>query len=157
MISRNDITLEKDSDVSLNDNVSRELALFYPTESLHDQVAGQISLYQCTAMVTVSSVQGRAIRKAATSAVLSIIDVTEQVSQAMSALDELAGILDPGQLAVYTERMHEGLERFVRVRGILLLLGPVEAAQWQALFRQAGFELQEQESRPALGPAGTLD
>lgn len=73
----------------------------------------------------------------------------------MSALDELASLLDARHLAVYTERMHEGLERFVRVRGILLLLGPVEAAQWQAVFRQAGLNLRKRKAGRALD-AGEL-
>jgi hypothetical protein len=87
------------------------------------------------------------IRKVAAGAALSLIDLTEQVCQAMSALDELASILDPRHLMAYTERMHEGLEPFVRVRGILLLLGPLRADQWQAILRQVGFDPRGLESQ----------
>ena len=35
---------------------------------------------------------------------------------------------------MYSERMHEGLEMFVRSRGALLLLGPLSEAEWDAFF-----------------------
>ena len=35
---------------------------------------------------------------------------------------------------MYSERIREGLEMFVRSRGALLLLGPLSEAEWDAFF-----------------------
>jgi hypothetical protein len=141
MISRHDITPEKDIDVAVQANSACELVLLYPCDSLYGQVVEEVGLCQRASLVTVTSTRPGAIRRAAAGAALVLVDVTEQICQAMAALDELAPILEPQRLAVYTERMHEGLERFVRVRGILLLLGPLEHAHWRGLLHGAGLDL----------------
>ena len=65
-----------------------------------------------------------------------VIDATERPEEAMGTLAQALGIRDPApdKLSVYTETMHVGLEMFVRLRGVLLLLGPMDQAQWDGFF-----------------------
>ena len=48
-----------------------------------------------------------------------------------------SGSLGVGAAAMYTERMREGLELFVRSRGAQLLLGPLAEAEWEAFFARS--------------------
>ena len=71
-----------------------------------------------------------------TDADLTIIDATDRPQEALATLARVHGASDRLTVAVYSERMHEGLELFVRQRGILLLLGPMEQHEWEALFER---------------------
>jgi len=62
-----------------------------------------------------------------------VIDATEDDAQAVDALLQAVACRGPDSVVVYTETMHEGLELFVRVRGVPLVLGPLDEGQWDAL------------------------
>ena len=65
---------------------------------------------------------------------VALIDATDDHAQAADAFSQAVGHVGAGATAMYSERMHEGLEMFVRSRGALLLLGPLSEAEWDAFF-----------------------
>jgi hypothetical protein len=74
------------------------------------------------------------IRAVLARADVALIDATEDQFHAAEAFAEAAESLGAGAAAVYTERMHDGLELFVRSRGAQLLLGPLAEAEWDGFF-----------------------
>ena len=66
------------------------------------------------------------------SAAVAIVDATDKPGAAAATLERLLKRIAPSRIAVYTERTHAGLEVFVRVRGPILLLGPMGADDWDA-------------------------
>ncbi len=73
------------------------------------------------------------IRTAIGKGTVSIIDATEDPSRAASTLLHALAESGGGVAAVYTEMMHRGLELFVRSRGALFLLGPLDNTAWDGL------------------------
>lgn len=65
---------------------------------------------------------------------LSIVDATEKPDRALAAFRRVVDELGASCSAVYTEKMHAGLELSVRGRGALLLLGPLSDALWEQWF-----------------------
>lgn len=136
-----------------------DIVLFYPGASLTDQVAGWSERHpQCSLEVSFAkTVPG--IRQALSSADAAVLDATADPGQAMAAFSQAVAKLGAYSVAVYTERMHEWLELSVRIRGALLLLGPMDSSQWEGLFdrllpgtgRPCPAELLSQ--RPARDPA----
>jgi len=111
-----------------------DIVLYYPTESLTDQAVRWIREHPHYHLRLVSSRRPASIWEALGDAAIAVIDATEQVDAAMNALEQLAGTARLLHLAVYSERMHEGLELFVRLRGAMLLLGPMEPNRWDGFF-----------------------
>jgi hypothetical protein len=69
-------------------------------------------------------------------ATLAIIDASEDHAQAIDAFSQSVARLGAYKTVVYTEKMHEGLELFVRFQGSLLLYGPLSQVQWEDFFRR---------------------
>ena len=89
------------------------------------------------------------------STTISVVDATEGPARATAAFVQLIAESGPDCVAVYTEKMHAGLELFVRSRGSLLLLGPMSDASWAGLF-EAMRRCLDRESRfrfPSRQPA----
>jgi hypothetical protein len=111
-----------------------EVVLFLAEESLLYQVATWMRAERRFSLRLVSSrdplVMGRALDDAA----VAIIDATREPGEAMAILEQGIRYLGPQRLAVYSEQMHQGLELFVRVRGVVLLAGPMTPAEWQGVF-----------------------
>ena len=134
-----------------------ELLLLYPSPALTGQVGlwagrdARWSLRTCEA-------RGPAeIRRAAAEAGLVLIDATDRPALAASALSGVQAVRRP--VAVYTQIVHEGLELYVRVRGALLLLGPMPPASWRSFFRRNLFGLREPPAEPGdreWDPSGRL-
>ncbi|MCK4623767.1 MAG: hypothetical protein KAV00_00515 [Phycisphaerae bacterium] len=112
----------------------KDVVLFYAGKSLLEQagnwVDGQPNLF----LRLVSSRSRPVVNKALSEASAVIVDITEHPDTAMDVFQYAVGRPESGELAVYTERSHEGLEIFVRSRGVLLLLGPLNPAEWGAFF-----------------------
>ena len=65
-----------------------------------------------------------------------VIDASEDGPQAADTFCLAASCLGARATGVYTEQMHEGLELLVHMRGSQLLLGTLDAAQWEGFFQQ---------------------
>ncbi len=61
---------------------------------------------------------------------LAVIDATEDPAQASDAFLQSVGVLSAEAVAVYTERIHDGLELLVRMLGAPLILGPMSMEEW---------------------------
>ena len=115
---------------------SRDIVLFYPGEVLMEQVGAWTARnpdFKIKMAITFS-VLPAGIRSAADSAIVAVIDATEHPAAGMSALRHVMTQLGPESIAFYTEVTHPLLEMFVRVRGSLLLLGPMSADEWDGFF-----------------------
>ena len=67
-------------------------------------------------------------------AAMVVIDATERPARAQEAFLHAVRRLGAEAVVMYTERMHDGLELFVRLRGSLFILGPLLAEQWEEYF-----------------------
>jgi hypothetical protein len=111
-----------------------DVVLFYAGESLLEQAAGWARRRPNALLRLVSSCSGPVISEALSNASSAIIDVTERPDEAIDVFLYAVERIERSKLAVYTERGHDGLEIFVRLRGVFLLLGPLSLAEWEAFF-----------------------
>ena len=111
------------------------VVLFYAEQSLMEQITSFAYKRRRLFVRLVSSCNPAAINAALSNAGFVLIDATERPARAMDLLEYVLPQVGRERLAVYTERVYQGLEIFVRVRGVLLLLGPMERAVWSGLFR----------------------
>jgi hypothetical protein len=115
----------------------RELVLFYPGESLHEQATAWGQRHDQCAVEPVFIKSAIGIRRFLERSDAAVLDASEDAEQAMAAFAEAVDCLGATSTAVYTERMCEGLEEFVRMRGALLLFGPLDDKQWDDLLERA--------------------
>jgi hypothetical protein len=114
-----------------------DIVLFYPGRSLMEQIADWGRKRQDRAVVASFARSLPEIRGAMEKAGAVVVDATDDDAQATEAFSQAASRLGTAAAAVYTERMHEGLELFVRLRGALLLLGPLSEGEWEGFFAGA--------------------
>lgn len=119
--------------VSINTQVG-EIVLFYPEESLLEQVSEWMCHSMMLPLNLVSSCNSFSVAEAMNTAECAIIDATTNPGKAMDVLQRALPMVGRDRLAVYTEYTHDGLELFVRVRGVPLLLGPMSEAEWEGVF-----------------------
>ena len=112
----------------------RRIAVCYPTESLSCQVAQWAGEHDDCTVEPVFARSVLEIRRSLQGADMVVIDATDDHAQAIDAFSQSIARLGPGRVTVYTERMHEGLELFVRKQGSWLLLGPLTHLEWEGLF-----------------------
>jgi hypothetical protein len=74
------------------------------------------------------------IRRSLVGAKRVLVDASDDHAQAIELFSQSIARLGSRHVAVYTERMHEGLELFVRRQGAWLLLGPLTTQQWEEFF-----------------------
>jgi hypothetical protein len=114
--------------------VVQSIAICYPTESLSRQVALWARKHE---ECDIESLFDRAIlkiRRSLDEADLVLVDASDDHEQAIELFCQSLAGLGARRVAVYTERMHEGLELFVRTQGAWLLLGPLDERQWEEFF-----------------------
>jgi hypothetical protein len=106
-------------------NSTSGIVLFYPNRLLTNQVFDWADRHGgCkTSVAFERTLPG--IRKCLRRCELAVINATDDPSQASDAFLQAVSILKCDSVAVYTEKMHEGLELFVRTLGAPLLLGPM--------------------------------
>ena len=109
--------------------------LFHTGLSLVCQAATWVREHRRFGLRILASSGGSMMSRALDGAVLAIVDATEHPGQAMATLEAALERVSPERVAVYTERAHDGLELFVRARGVSLLLGPMEPDQWDAMLQ----------------------
>lgn len=114
---------------------AHEVVLFYSGESLVQQIADLDCARRDLSIRLASSVGSSGVKAALAEASVVIIDATERFPQALDVLQIALWQMRRESLAVYTERAHAGLEMFVRLRGVLFLLGPMSRQEWQSFFR----------------------
>ena len=116
------------------ESVVHSIVVGYPTQSL----SGQMALWaRDHADCGIEPVFGRSaleIRRSLNGADMALVDATDDHAQAIELFAQAVARLGSRRVAVYTERMHEGLELFVRTQGAWLLLGPLNSKQWEEFF-----------------------
>ncbi len=111
-----------------------EIVLFYAEESLLIQVSEWICTPMMLSLSLVSSCSSFSVVEAMNKAEYAIIDATVHPKQAMDVLQLALPLIERDRLAVYTELTHEGLELFVRARGVKFLIGPMSNTEWEGVF-----------------------
>ena len=107
------------------------IVLFYPGRLLASQIHDWAEQHGgCRATVTFErSLPG--IRRWARRAALAIIDASLDPAQGTDAFLQSVNMLKSDAVAVYTEKIHDGLELLVRTFGAPLLLGPMSMEEWE--------------------------
>ena len=119
--------------VSMNTQLG-EIVLFYAGDSLLEQVSEWICDSMMLPLNLVSSCSAFSVEESMNTAECAIIDATMNPGKAMDILQIAMPLAGRDRLVVYTERTHDGLELFVRMRGVPLLLGPMSEAEWEGVF-----------------------
>ena len=115
-------------------SAAADVLLLYPGESFRDQI-GLWAFRHPQRGVNMScerSLPG--IRQLLRRARTTVVDATEDPAQATDAFLQAVARLGAASATMYTEAAHDDLERFVRMRGSLFLLGPLSDQQWEDVF-----------------------
>jgi hypothetical protein len=113
-----------------------DVLLFYPGESLGDQFGLWSSHHLARQIETSFERSLPEIRRLLRDVGIVLIDATEDPSQATDAFLQAVTQLGANAVTMYTERMHDDLEMFVRTHGSLFVLGPLFEQQWDELIEQ---------------------
>lgn len=114
-----------------------DVLLFYPGESLRDQL-GIWAVHGSERHVETSFERSLPeIRRLLRNAGAVVIDASEDPSQAADAFLQAVTQLGANAVTMYTEKMHDDLEMFVRMRGSLFILGPLFEQPWDELFERS--------------------
>jgi hypothetical protein len=116
------------------ETVVQRIAVCYPTESLSGQVAHWAEGRGDCRVESVFARSAMAIRSSLDQAEVALVDASDDHEQAIDLYSQAVARLGARKASVYTERMHEGLELFVRTQGSWLLLGPLTDQQWNDYF-----------------------
>ncbi len=117
-----------------NTTVNNEIVLFHAGQSLVLQVAQWIRRHSQYSLRLVSAKSPVAIEMALSNAAVIVADATTEGDLAMDVLEIACERLGRQQVAVYTEKLRNELEIQVRLRGSLLLAGPMSPMEWEGFF-----------------------
>ncbi len=120
--------------MTMIEDVVHSIAVCYPTESLSRQVGLWAQRHEDCGVVPVFGRSAVEIRRSLRSADMVLVDASDDHAQAIELFSQSIARLGARRVAVYTEKMHEGLELFVRTQGAWLLFGPLGSGQWEELF-----------------------
>jgi hypothetical protein len=112
-----------------------EAVLLYPGEPLTAQIRDWSQQHPECRVWVCDSQSLPEIRRAVENASAVVVDATEDHARAIDAMLQAVAQRGEVAVAVYTEQMHEGLELFVRSRGVLLLLGPLTHEEWEGFWQ----------------------
>jgi hypothetical protein len=110
------------------------IAVGYPSESLSCQMALWARKHKDCGIKPVFGRSALEIRRSLNGADMVLVDASDDHAQAIELFSQSVARFGSRQVAVYTEKMHDGLEMFVRTQGAWLLLGPLNNQQWEELF-----------------------
>jgi hypothetical protein len=109
-----------------------DVLLFYPGPSLRERALHWNGRWN----IETSSVgQLPAVRRMSRRSGAVVIDATADSSRAVDAFLQAVACLGPEAVMMYTEKTDAYLELFVRMRGSLLLLGPLFDHEWDEVFQ----------------------
>lgn len=113
-----------------------DLLLFYPGESLTDQISRWNE--KCPRRRIVASFERSLpeIRKLMHRGGAALVDATEDPLLAADALLQAIGRLGKDAVAMYSEVGHEESELFTRMQGSLFILGPLRERHWAEFFER---------------------
>ena len=120
--------------MTMNEAVVRRISVCYPSDSLSCQMAQWAGEHEECTVEPVFARSTLELRRLLQGADMVLIDATEDHAQAIDAFSQSIARLGSSRVTVYSERMHEGLELFVRKQGSWLLLGPLDRVEWEGLF-----------------------
>ncbi|MFW6125239.1 MAG: hypothetical protein ACOC46_03755 [Pirellulales bacterium] len=108
-----------------------DVVLLYPDELLIAKVGRWVAARAGCRLRVSRSRSLPEIREAVKGAAAVVVDATGDHAQAADALLQAVARRGAKAVAVYTERLEEGFELFVRRQGALLLVGPLSDACWE--------------------------
>ena len=114
--------------------VVHRIVVGYPSESLSRQVALWAGRHADCGIAPVFGRSAWEIRRWLNGADTVLVNASDDHAQAIELFAQSVARLGSRRVAVYTERMHEELELFVRTQGAWLLLGPLDHGQWEEFF-----------------------
>jgi len=114
--------------------VVHSIAVAYPTRSLFRQVTLWAHEREDCGIEPVFSRSALEIRRSLNGTDMVLVDASDDHAQAIELFLQSVARLGSRRVAVYTERMHAGLEVFVRTQGAWLLFGPLDSKQWEEFF-----------------------
>ena len=120
--------------MTTSETVVHRIAICYPTESLSRQVALWARQHEDCEIEPVFGRSVLEIRRSLSGVDRVLVDASDDHAQAIELFSQSVAGHGSRHVAVYTERMHEGLELFVRTQGAWLLLGPLDNWQWEEFF-----------------------
>ncbi|MFP4356114.1 MAG: hypothetical protein ACLFUJ_13405 [Phycisphaerae bacterium] len=123
--------------VSLPEDLN-DVVLFGAQQTLLLSIADWASHHDRFPLRLVASSRRADVQAAAVGAACLVIDATEAADTALKILDHVLSCRRGGNVLVYTDRMHEGLELDVRQRGVGFVLGPLTPEQWEGVFAGLG-------------------
>jgi hypothetical protein len=115
----------------------RELLVFYPCDSLSRQIVCWARRHIDSSVELTFARTARDIQRYVHTADTVLVDATHDYAQAADTFSLALTHLGASRTALYTERMHDGLEPFARVQGSLLLFGPLPEVQWDEYLERA--------------------
>jgi hypothetical protein len=101
---------------------------------LSQQVARWARKHEDCAIETMFDRSILKIRRSLDGTEMVLVDASDDHAQAIELFSQTLASRGVRRVAVYTERMHDGLELFVRTQGAWLLLGPLDERQWEEFF-----------------------
>jgi len=116
------------------ESIVHRIAVGYPTESLSRQLALWARNHADCGITPVFGRSAWDIRRSLNGADRVLVDASDDHAQAIELFSQSVARFGSRRVAVYTEKMHEGLEPFVRTQGAWLLLGPLNHGQWEEFF-----------------------
>ena len=114
-----------------------EVTVFYASASLLSQVLEWVRASLPIHLRLVSTTRLDGIARALDAADVGIVDATEDPTRVIWPLESGVARIGRERIAVYTARMHEGLEVVTRSLGAQLLLGPLTMREWRNFFEAA--------------------
>ena len=118
----------------MNQSALQHIAVCCPTESLSGQIARWTQSRDDRTVEPLFGLTVAAARRVLGHAAAALIDAADDREHAIDLFSQAVAVLPGRRVAVYTERMHEGLELFVRAQGAWLLLGPLSGEEWEDVF-----------------------
>jgi hypothetical protein len=117
-------------------SATADVLLLYAGESFRDQI-GLWAFHHPQRRVDVSCERSLpAIRQLLSHVRATVVDATEDPSQATDAFLQAVARLGAAAVTMYSESAHDDLELFVRMRGSLFLLGPLLDQQWEEVLER---------------------
>ncbi len=110
-----------------------DIAVFLPGDSLLTQVAQWVQEHAEFSLNVIQSGERQAVTEACGRAARVVIDGTARPTLAGDVLELAIDHVEPNDILLYIERTDASLEIFARTRGVALALGPMAAAEWDAM------------------------
>jgi hypothetical protein len=113
-----------------------DVVVFCPQGSLATQLAAWGGRHARYRIEQLFAKDMAGVCKGLRGAPVAVVDMTDNPGQTAEAFSQIVRRLGSSAVVAYTERLHDGLEFFVRGCGVVLLWGPLSDVQWDDLLQR---------------------